>query len=133
MESLTFNALGGECELYGIDVDDAALQQGHAWILHMHDRFTRFEPNSELSQLNASSGRWSSVSPELEALLRESLRAFDISDGLVNVAVLPALLAAGYTRDFAAGPTARGAAPRIRPLPDVLQMRPGEARLADGA
>jgi FAD:protein FMN transferase len=133
MESLTFDALGGECELYAIDVDAASLRQGRAWILRMHDRFTRFEPNSELSQLNASSDRWSSVSPELEALLGESLRAFDISNGLVNVAVLPALLAAGYTRDFAAGPTASTAAPRIRALPDVLQLRPGEARLADGA
>jgi len=133
MESLTFDALGGECELYGIDIDAAALKQGQGWALRMHDRFTRFEPNSELSRLNASAGRWSSVSSEMEALLRESLRAFDISDGLVNVAVLPALLAAGYTRDFAAGPTATTAAPRIRPLPEVLQLRPGEARLAEGA
>jgi thiamine biosynthesis lipoprotein len=133
MESLTFNALGGECELYGIDVDASSLQKGHAWILRMHDRFTRFEPNSELSRLNASGGRWSSVSPELEALLHESLRAFEISDGLVNVAVLPALLAAGYTRDFAAGPTARTAARPIHPLPEVLQLRTGEARLMDGA
>ena len=133
MESLTFDALGGECELYGIDIDAAALKEGQGWALRMHDRFTRFESNSELSRLNASAGRWSSVSSEMEALLRESLRAFDISDGLVNVAVLPALLAAGYTRDFAAGPTATTAAPRIRPLPEVLQLRPGEARLAEGA
>ena len=133
MESLTFDALGGECELYGIDVDASSLQEGRAWILRMHDRLTRFEPTSELSKLNASGGRWSSVSPELETLLRESLRAFDISDGLVNVAVLPALFAAGYTRDFAAGPTASTAAPQVRPLPEVLQLRPGEARLAEGA
>lgn len=133
MESLTFDALGGECELYGLDVDSAAMQQAQAWIRRMHDRLTRFEPGSELSQLNASSGLWSSVSPDLEALLRESIRAFEISDGLVNVAVLPALLAAGYTRDFAAGPTASTAPPRIRPLPEVLHLRPGEARLADGA
>jgi thiamine biosynthesis lipoprotein len=133
MESLTFDALGGECELYGIDVESTALGQAHAFVLRMHDRFTRFDPNSELSRLNASGGRWSSVSSELEALLRESLRAFSVSEGLVNVAVLPALLAAGYTRDFAAGPTARSAAPPIRPLPEVLHLRPGEARLADGA
>jgi thiamine biosynthesis lipoprotein len=133
MESLTFNALGGECELYGINVEAAALQQGQTWTLRMHDRLTRFEPNSELSRLNASGGRWLRLSPELEALLRESLRAFELSDGLVNVAVLPALLAAGYTRDFAAGPTARTGVPRIRPLPELLDMRPGEARLAADA
>jgi thiamine biosynthesis lipoprotein len=133
MESLTFAALGGECELYGVDVDAAKLEQAQAWITRMHDRLTRFEPHSELSRLNASRGEWFAVSPELYALLRESLRAFEVSDGLVNVAVLPALLAAGYTRDFAAGPTARTEPQRIWPLPEVLQLRPGEARLARGA
>src|SRR5213593_2291259 len=133
MESLTFTSLGGECELYGIDVGAGALDQARAWITRMHDRLTRFEPNSELSRLNASRGGPFAVSSELEALLREALRAFELSDGLVNVAVLPALLAAGYTRDFAAGPTATAAAPRIPPLPEVLHLRPGEARLLHGA
>ena len=111
MESLTFTALGGECELYGIDVDAATLQQAQAWIARMHDRLTRFEPHSEVSRLNASRGRWFALSPELEALLHDSLRAFEISDGLVNIAVLPALMAAGYTRDFAAGPPAASPGP----------------------
>ena len=133
MESLTFTALGGECELYGIDVDAATLQQAQAWIARMHDRLTRFEPHSELSRLNASAGRSFAVSSELEALLRASLRAFEISDGLVNVAVLPALRAAGYTRDFAAGPTERTEPTRVPPLPEALELRPGEARLMGGA
>jgi thiamine biosynthesis lipoprotein len=132
MQSLVFTALGGDCELYGIDLEAETLASGRAWIARMHDRLTRFEPTSELSRLNASGGTWFPVSPELEALLRESLRAFEVSDGLVNVAVLPALLAAGYTRDFAAGPTARGASPRIPPLPEVLHLRGGEARLVGG-
>ncbi|HJW49939.1 MAG TPA: FAD:protein FMN transferase [Candidatus Limnocylindria bacterium] len=132
MESLTFTALGGECELYGVGVDRATLRQAQAWIARMHDRLTRFEPNSEVSRFNASRGRWFAVSPELEALLNESLRAFEISDGLVNVAVLPALLAAGYTRDFAAGPTERTEPQRTPPLPEVLYLRPGEARLMRG-
>jgi thiamine biosynthesis lipoprotein len=134
IQSLTFMALGGECELYGIDVEAGALEQAQAWIARMHDRLTRFEPNSELSRLNASRGRPFAISPELEALLRESLRAFEVSDGLVNAAVLPALLAAGYTRDFAAGPTVPRDAPRVPALPEVLHLRPGEARLLrDGA
>src|SRR5687767_12313588 len=103
MESLTFTALGGDCELWGIDVDVTALEQARTWVTRMHDRLTRFEPHSEVSRFNSSRGGWFAVSPELEALLRESLRAFEVSDGLVNVAVLPALLAAGYTRDFTAG------------------------------
>jgi thiamine biosynthesis lipoprotein len=133
MESLTFNALGGECELYAIDAAVPALAQAQAWIAHMHARLTRFEPTSELSRLNASAGAWFAVSAELEALLRESLRAFEVSEGLVNVAVLPALLAAGYTRDFAAGPTPPTTPPRIAALPDVLALRERAARLAPGS
>lgn len=132
MERRTFESLGGECELFGVDVAASALAAAEAWVRRMHERLTRFEPHSEVSRLNESWSRWFAISPELEALLRESLRAFEVSDGLVNVAVLPAVLAAGYTRDFDAGPTAATTPPQIRALPEVLHLRPGEARLVAG-
>ena len=132
MERRVFEALGGECELYAIGVDGAALKQAQAWTQRMHVRLTRFGPHSEVSRLNASRGRWFAVSPELEALLHESLRAFEITDGLVNIAILPALIAAGYSRDFAAGPTPPTLTPQIPRLDEVLHLRPGEARLVRG-
>ena len=128
MERRTFDSLGGECELFALGIGQDVLAESEAWIRRMHDRLTRFEPSSEVSRFNASRD-WFAVTPELEALLRESLRAFDLSEGLVNVAVLPALLAAGYTRDFAAGPTERAEGQRVPPLPVVLELRAGEARL----
>jgi thiamine biosynthesis lipoprotein len=145
MESLRFTALGGECELYGVDVSPAALAEGQAWVGRMHKRLTRFDPWSELCRFNDSAftphaeagrrfGGWVAVSRELELLLRESLRAFAESDGLVHVGVLPALRAAGYTRDFDAGPTPPTAAPpTLAPLPDILEVRDREARLLKGA
>jgi thiamine biosynthesis lipoprotein len=98
-------------------------------------RLTRFDQTSELSQLNAAAGRWFDVSPELEALLRESLRAYEMSAGLVNVAVLPAMLAIGYTRPFTEGPTAQSPRPpdSVPPLPDVLDVATAKVRLAPGA
>ncbi len=101
----------------------------------MHARLTRFDPTSELSRFNANAGRWVAVSEVLTALLREALRAFEVSGGLVHAGVLPAMLAIGYTRDFAEGPTALSApaAHRPRSLPEVLDVRTGEARLAPGA
>jgi thiamine biosynthesis lipoprotein len=51
----------------------------------------------------------------------------------VNAAVLPALLAAGYTRTFSEGPTAVTASVVPPALPEVLQVRPGSARLRQGA
>jgi thiamine biosynthesis lipoprotein len=74
------------------------------------------------------------VSDEFGALLRESLRAYELSDGLVHAATLPALLAAGYTRDFSLGSTPTATPPPSpRPLPELLFLRDGEARLAPGA
>jgi thiamine biosynthesis lipoprotein len=145
MESLKFTALGGECELFGVDVSSAALAEGEAWVRRMDKRLTRFNPWSELSRFNDSAftprsdagrrfGGWVAVSRDLELLLREALRAYAESDGLVHAGVLPALRAAGYTRDFDAGPTAPTAAPPPpAPLPELLEVRHGGARLVKGA
>ena len=131
--SHAFAALGGECELFTVDGDEAALRSAEAWVHLMHDRLTRYDPASELSRLNARSGRWIAVSVELEALLRVALAAWERSGGLVHVAVLPALIAAGYGADFDAGTTAIGAPiGPLPPLPTVLEVRTGEARLAPG-
>jgi thiamine biosynthesis lipoprotein len=128
---LRFEALGGQCELYAVGAGD--LLAARAWIARMHDRLTRFSPDSELSRLNAAAGRWTDLSPELEALLRVSLDAYATSGGLVHVGVLPALLAAGYTRDFAAGPTAPSDAAIVAPpLPDMLRIDAHRARLRAG-
>jgi FAD:protein FMN transferase len=133
MEKRIFEALGGECEIYAIDLPAARLAEGEAWVHEMHDRLTRFSPTSELSRFNASAGSWVPVSDLLESLFRECLRAHELSGGLVNAAILPALLAAGYTRTFAEGPTAVSASVRPPALPEVLEVRPGAARLRHGA
>ncbi|HEV2056263.1 MAG TPA: FAD:protein FMN transferase [Methylomirabilota bacterium] len=128
---LQFTALGGQCELFAAGAGDLA--GARAWLDQMHDRLTRFSPDSELARLNAAAGRWIDASPELEALLRQSLVAYAMSGGLVHVGVLPALLAAGYTRDFAAGPTAAsGDAIVAPPLPEMLEVDGHRARLRPG-
>jgi len=134
LDALRFEALGGRCELYSAaasrPTDLAAVR---SWVLAMHDRLTRFTPDSELSRFNAGAGRWTDVSPELGALLRQSLIAYAASNGLVHVGVLPSLLAAGYTRDFAAGPTpSTGEIVIPPPLPEMLEVASGRARLRNG-
>lgn len=161
MASLRFEALGSDCELYAVAPREP-LEIRAAWIREMHRRFSRFEPDSELSRFNASSGGWVDVSPEMEALLRAALDAFEASDGLVHAAVLPALIEAGYDRTLeeVAGHAARGASGPmhvfrhqidvsrhqfddgthtslregpLRPLPDLLQVRSGKAKRRPGA
>ena len=133
IERRLFDALGGECEIYAIGLARARLAVAESWVHEMHDRLTRFSPTSELSRFNESAGSWAEVSPLLESLLRECLRAHDLSGGLVNAAVLPALLAAGYTRTFSKGPTRVTASVVPPALPEVLEVRTGSARLRQGA
>jgi len=126
--------MGTTCSVFAAGASPATLRRTEAQVRELAARLTRFDPASELSRFNAGAGEWIAVSPELEALLRESLRAFEVSAGLVNVAVLPAMVAIGYTRTLADGPTAASpwTAHSAPPLPDVLKVAVGKARLASG-
>jgi thiamine biosynthesis lipoprotein len=133
VERLTFPALGSTCHLFVRDGSPSLLAGGRAWIEQMHARLTRFDPDSELSRLNAARGEWCRVSSELEALLRACLRAFELSGGLVNAAVLQSMLAIGYTRTLAAGPTRASLEEALPapPLPQVLEVERRRARVRD--
>ncbi|TMD19171.1 MAG: FAD:protein FMN transferase [Chloroflexi bacterium] len=124
---LHFRAMGTTCSLFG----DGDLVDGERWVRSFAARITRFDQSSELSHLNAAAA-WVDISPELEQLLRASLRAFEMSGGLVNVAVLPSMIAIGYTRPLAEGPTAArlDQAHSAPLLPNVLNVKRGKARLA---
>ena len=63
-------------------------------------RFSRFRRGTEISRVNARAGRWTKVSAPFLEVLRLSLEAAEITGGLFDPTVLPALLAAGYDRDF---------------------------------
>ena len=130
-----FEALGTVCSLFGVDVAPGALASGERWVHKIGARLTRFSPDSELSQLNASDGRWMTVTGGMEAVLREALNAYESSGGLVNAAVLQSVMAAGYTRPLSIGPTAAAveAAEPALPLPDVLDVHRGRARLRPGS
>ncbi|MDE3193306.1 MAG: FAD:protein FMN transferase [Chloroflexota bacterium] len=139
MDVLTFEALGGTCEIFALSPREP-LAATEEWIHALHGRLTRFDPHSELSEFNARAGEWTAVSPELRDLLEAGLTAFEESDGLVNIAILPDLMRAGYDRtweelapcseDGPALPTRR-----VPPLPAVLEVagRSGLARLVPGA
>src|SRR5260370_1041420 len=134
VEARHFEALGTSCSLFGLGWFQAQVAKGEFWVRGLGTRLTRFSDRSELAALNHADGVWVDVSAEMEELLRESLRAYEVSAGLVNVAVLPSMLAIGYTRPLAEGtstatPEAACPAPR---LDDVLSLRSRRARLQRG-
>ncbi|HEV7677924.1 MAG TPA: FAD:protein FMN transferase [Candidatus Dormibacteraeota bacterium] len=141
----TFTAFGGaQCSIHAHAVSDDELSACIAEVYAFESRLTRFHPDSELSRFNAAAGRRVTVSPLLAELLRTALDAHELTGGLVNAAVLPALLAAGYDRSIeqvrrrdrpAAQVHRRAEAPGVRSapaLPQVLTVGPTWARLAPG-
>jgi thiamine biosynthesis lipoprotein len=137
-----FTAFGGSrCEILACGVEPEALSACVAEVYAFEARLTRFREDSELSAFNAAAGTRVAVSPLLEELLRTALDGYLRTAGLVNAAVLSALLAAGYDRSIEQvrrRDDGRPPARRLRcavpapPLPDVLHVGDGWARLAPG-
>src|SRR5438045_4000806 len=132
-----FDALGSTCELLSVGSGPAALERCEQRIRDAEARFTRFLRDSELGGPEARDGRHLPVSPDLFAMLEAALWAFAESDGLVNAAVLPALVAAGYDRPFRHGLSEPSVLypMQLPPLPQVLLLDQAtrSAALAPGA
>jgi len=80
-------------------MDEATSRLWH-WLDAVDASCNRFNEDSELSRLNDSDGATASISPVFEKALVAALRAADVTGGLVDPTVLPALIALGYDRDF---------------------------------
>jgi thiamine biosynthesis lipoprotein len=70
------------------------------WFRIWEATLSRFRPQSELSQINASTDRWFRVSETLWSVLQTAIRAEEHSGGLVTPTLLQNLIAAGYNRSF---------------------------------
>jgi FAD:protein FMN transferase len=63
-------------------------------------RFSRFQQQSELSQLNRSAAKWFNASPDMMDVLQKARKFFDLTNGLFDPSVLPDLIRAGYDRSM---------------------------------
>ena len=79
-----------------------ALRDVEQFFHETHSRFTRFEPSSELSALNASAGRPFAASAQLFEVVDLALKLSVATDGIFNPTIIGALEAAGYDRTFEA-------------------------------
>ncbi|MCA9957854.1 MAG: FAD:protein FMN transferase, partial [Anaerolineales bacterium] len=99
-----FQAMGCQIAAW-LDVDDAAtahnaLAQVEALFSHHEQILSRFRADSELSLLNGRSAQWVPVSPLLWQTLTTAISLAELTDGLFDPTLLPALEAAGYTHTF---------------------------------
>jgi FAD:protein FMN transferase len=84
----------------GADALARAVEVVEQMVAEFDHACSRFRADSELSLLNASSGRAISVGPVLLDAVSASVRAARLTDGDVDPTVGEALIALGYDRDF---------------------------------
>lgn len=106
LERLEFRAMGTACSA-AVTTDARArpaarraLAAAQAEVVACERALSRFDPESDLSRLNAADGRWTAVDRRLVESLRLALRAREATGGIFDPTILPALVAAGYDRTF---------------------------------
>lgn len=70
------------------------------WLFQFEKRCSRFLPASELSQFNANAGVKRPVSPEFKDILSAALQMAQMTGGLYNPFILPALQKVGYVKSL---------------------------------
>jgi thiamine biosynthesis lipoprotein len=119
----TFDCFGSRCSVFVIGDGNAgsaaaAVEWARAQLLEWHDMFTRFDPLSELSLLNADRRHAVPVSATMARFALLAVDAARITAGLVDATLLGEIEIAGYTDDLGAPidlADALGDAPERRP------------------
>lgn len=96
------------------DAGRAAAALARRRLLACHARFTRFDPASELSRLNADPRPVVPVSPPLARFAHAAVGVAAVTGGLVDPTLLGAIERAGY----------RTQPPSALPLPEALALAP---------
>ena len=105
-----FRAMGTDVTVLVLDGPADTGDLAAAAIERLEEKWSRFRPTSELCALNAAAGAPVVVSDETFALVDRAVLAWRSTAGLYDPTVLPAVVAAGYDRDFDAV-VAAGAGP----------------------
>jgi thiamine biosynthesis lipoprotein len=95
----SFPCFGASCSVQVSGGGPAPVAAARAQLLRWHARFTRFDPDSELSRLNASPESVVPVSPLMAELVAAMVDAAELTGGLVDATLLPELERAGYAGD----------------------------------
>src|SRR3954471_9002062 len=78
----------------------AAVALARSFLLEWHERFTRFDPTSELSRLNADPREVVPVSDSMARFAEAVVSAARETGGLVDATLLSEIEAAGYRADL---------------------------------
>lgn len=106
LDSIVFRGVGTTCRIVvstsplELPVARRAAAAARAEVEACERVLSRFAPDSDVSRVNAAAGSWVAVDPRLVAALETALRLRELTGGLCDPTLLPALAAAGYDRSF---------------------------------
>lgn len=93
-------AMGTSYHLLTVGADDTVIERVEQRLHELEARWSRFLPNSEVSQLNAAPDLFHLVSRDTITLIEHAIAAWALTDGAFDPTVLNALTASGYDRDL---------------------------------
>lgn len=122
----TFASMGNTAQVVVVGVDDASvsefLERARTLASSLEAAWSRFVPTSDISRMNTARGRAVRVSNDTEVLIRYMIAAFDVTEGLFDPFVLPALVTAGYHRSMAGDDAMSCAAKRAATKPTASDV-----------
>jgi thiamine biosynthesis lipoprotein len=92
--------MGSDAHLVIVGGDDDVLIRAIARIEELENRWSRFRPDSEVSALNARTGRPVTVSADTRLLVARAVEAWRLTGGSFDPTLLDDLLRIGYDRSF---------------------------------
>lgn len=95
-----FRAMGSDVHLVVVGGPLSLLDEARELVEYLEARWSRFRPASEISLLNAASGRPLEVSPETLELILRALEGARVTGGRYDPTVLGDVVRAGYDRSF---------------------------------
>ena len=130
--------VGGADEEAGDEVerraDESLLDHAQKRLDHLESLWSRFRPDSEVTQLTECAGEWVMVSEETSILVRRAVEAWRISGASFDPTVLGDMLRAGYDRTFDAladAPTRSGLSRLLQGAADI-EVDGNRVRLPEG-
>jgi len=111
VEDIAFRAMGSDAHVIVVGGPPGGAGRARHRIDDLEARWSRFRPDSEISDLTRRAGEWVTLSPESRRLVERAVEAWRVTVGRFDPTVLGAVIRAGYDRSFELLDGGSGASP----------------------
>jgi len=132
-EDISFRAMGSDAHVIVVGGPSGVAERGRRRIEALEGRWSRFLPDSEISELTRRAGEWVTLSTDSVLLVERALDAWRLTVGRFDPTVLGAVIRAGYDRSFdRLGPSAGSGASSLTVGAAGIEVEGDRVRLPRG-